>query len=184
MDEYYLAQIFHFAGMFAPRNFSYCNGDLIPITQNEGLYSILGVSYGGDARTNFGLPNLQGRVLTGSDKRTADATYPIGTSGGAFRTTLSVATMPAHNHAAILSFSDSMGTSAIPIADGSVGGSGNLPANPYSSITLSESNRTVSSPTNVAVTSVGEAVPFTHYQPLISIDSIICLSGLYPAKPS
>lgn len=100
--EPFLAQIIMFGGNFAPRGWAYCNGQLLPISQNSALFSLLGTTYGGDGRTNFALPDLRGRVAVNSGGGSAGpglSPRPLGSRSGAERVTMTTTQMPSHNHA-------------------------------------------------------------------------------------
>src|SRR4051812_33388016 len=88
-----IAVVTCFAGNFAPRNWAFCNGQIMSIVQNTALFSILGTTYGGDGQTTFALPDLRGRVPVG-----ASAQYPLGTKIGVETVTLSNSNLPSHTH--------------------------------------------------------------------------------------
>ena len=98
MAEAYVGQIQTFGFNFAPRNWSFCNGQLLSIAQNTSLFSLLGTTYGGDGRTTFGLPDLRGRRITGVGRGPGLETIDWEERGGSVSRTLLVNQMPAHNH--------------------------------------------------------------------------------------
>lgn len=100
MSEPFLGQITLFGFNFAPRGWALCDGQLLPISQNEALFSLLGTMYGGDGRTTFGLPDLRGRVPIHAGKAPGLSNYPQGARGGTETVTLSIDQMPAHSHGA------------------------------------------------------------------------------------
>lgn len=106
MDAPYVGAIFIWAGTFAPQGYAFCNGQTLPIQQNQALYSIIGTYYGGDGTTNFKLPNLCGRMPLGIGQ-SADSAHPnpnsqnLGAFGGQSTATLSINNLPTHNHGAI-----------------------------------------------------------------------------------
>lgn len=98
MAEPYLGEIKMFAGNFAPRGWAFCEGQLLPISSNQGLFSLLGTMYGGDGRTTFALPDLRGRAPIGFGTGIGLTPRPLGARGGQERVILSQAEMPAHSH--------------------------------------------------------------------------------------
>jgi len=110
--EGYLGQIMIFAGNFNPKNWMYCNGAFLPISQNQELFAIIGTTYGGDGRSTFKLPDLQGRAPIGAGSGGGLTTINVGELGGTNKTTLKVNNLPAHNHTLIAS--NSVGDTASP----------------------------------------------------------------------
>jgi microcystin-dependent protein len=100
MSEPFIGQISLFGFNFAPRGWAHCNGQILQISQNTALFSLLGTTYGGDGRTTFGLPDLRGRVPIHPGQGTGLSNYAWGQRGGAENIPLNVQQMPAHNHVA------------------------------------------------------------------------------------
>ena len=98
-----LAQIIMFGGNFAPRGWAFCDGQLLPISQNQALFSILGTIYGGDGRTTFALPELRCRALIHVGNGPGLSSRRLGAKGGTETNTLNVLQIPAHNHTAAIS---------------------------------------------------------------------------------
>src|ERR671921_268521 len=100
MAQPYVGEIRMFAGNFAPAGWMFCEGQLLPISENETLFQLIGTTYGGDGQSTFALPDLQGRVPIhmGSGPGVSQ-TYQIGEAGGVEQVTLTTAQIPAHNHA-------------------------------------------------------------------------------------
>lgn len=99
MDPF-IGQIMMFAGNFAPRSWAFCNGQLLAISQNTALFSILGTTYGGDGRTTFALPDLRGRSPIHPGNGPGLSTFRLGQRGGSEQHTLNIAQMPNHAHSA------------------------------------------------------------------------------------
>src|SRR5690349_22365449 len=95
MAEPFLSEIRLMSFVFAPKGWALCNGQLLPINQNQGLFSLLGTTYGGDGRVNFALPDLRGRVPVDTDF----GSYPLGQRAGSEAVTLSPQELPIHRHA-------------------------------------------------------------------------------------
>ena len=98
MSEPFIAEIRIFAGNFAPRGWAFCDGQLLQISQNTALFSLVGTTYGGDGRTTFGLPNLKGRAPMHAGGGPDLTERRLGQSGGAETVTLTEADMPTHTH--------------------------------------------------------------------------------------
>src|SRR5216684_7480455 len=98
MSSPFVAEIRMFAGNFAPTGWALCNGQLMPISQNTALFSLLGTFYGGDGKTTFGLPNLQGSIPISQGQGGGLSDYFVGQSGGEQTVTLLTTEMPQHNH--------------------------------------------------------------------------------------
>lgn len=176
----YLATIMMFGGNFAPRNWAFCAGQVIPISQNSALFSLLGTYYGGDGRVSFGLPDLRGRAVVGVGSGSGLSPYQIGQSGGSENETLLSTQMPAHTHAGtfnVLATSNSA-SSEQP--------NGNILATPGSEIYATPNT----TPTvqygaglSVNVNPAGNSQAFSIMQPYLAVNFVICVSGMYPSRP-
>ena len=176
-----IGQIVLFAGNFAPRNWAFCNGQILAIAQNTALFSILGTTYGGNGQTTFGLPNLQGRVPIHPGQGAGLSNYVLGETAGTENVTLLVTQMPAHTHTATVTINASEAATA-PTDDpkGAVpaGGSGQ---NVYN--TTPDGSTTMNA--RMATATVGPAggnQPFSVVQPFQCINYIICLYGIFPSR--
>ncbi len=168
MAEPFLGEISPVAFNFAPQGWALCNGQLLPINQNQALFSLLGTSFGGDGRTTFGLPNLQGRVIVSSSPN-----YPLGGTGGVEAVTLNVTQIPSHSHAPVCS--TGTGSAAVP--------SGLVWAGSSSNETLYQ---TGSGPNGSMapglITSSGNSQPHSNLQPFQVVNFIIALAGVFPSQ--
>ena len=180
--EPFIGEIKIFAGNFAPRDWALCNGQLLPISQNTALFSLLGTTYGGDGRTTFGLPNLSGRVPIHAGKGEGLSNYGLGESGGVEGVTLEAATIPSHTHAGSLAVSSAEGTMFTPstttfLAKGVVkdGRSKLGDASIYSET----SNETMNG-VNIANTGGGQS--HENRQPYLAVNYIIALNGIFPSR--
>ena len=98
MTEPFTGEIRMFGGTFAPRNWSFCNGDLISIAQNDALFSLIGTIYGGNGRTTFGLPDLRGRIPIHAGSGPGLSNRPIGQKSGSETATVNTNQLPSHTH--------------------------------------------------------------------------------------
>lgn len=170
MSDPFLGEIVMFAGNFAPRSWSLCNGQLLPISQNQALFSILGTTYGGDGETTFGLPELRGRVPMHPGNGPGLANRQLGQKGGQQTTTLTTAHLPAHNHLM-------RGNSGQPDESNPQGG---FPANSGAT-----GEDLYASGTNVnmgATTNTGSGVPFSNEMPFQCVNFIIAIQGIFPSR--
>jgi len=165
MSEPFLAEVKIVGFNFAPRGWAACDGQLVPISQNQALYSLLGTMYGGDGRTTFGLPDLRGRtpihVGTG---------HPQGQRSGSENVGLSVSQIPSHRHAYRATCADASsisptGTKLAPTAERSYRASGELRA---------------MHPAAVANTGGGQG--HNNMQPYLALNFVIALQGLFPPR--
>ena len=162
-----------FGGNFAPRGYAFCNGQLLSISQNTALFSILGTTYGGNGTTNFALPNLQGRVPIHFGNGAGLSPYVLGQQAGTEGVTLNSSQMPIHNH--LVNSVGNGGNQASPV--------GGLPAVESTGTSLNYSNAAATgqmSPTTIA--NAGGNLPFTVIQPYLAINFIIALQGIFPSR--
>jgi microcystin-dependent protein len=171
MSEPFIAEIRIFAGNFAPRGWAFCNGQLLPISQNTALFSLIGTTYGGDGRTTTALPNLQGRAPMHPGRGPGLTARTLGQQGGAETVTLTEAQMPGHNHAAtVYGRPGDLGDPAGRSLARSSGANVYAPAN---SLVPMGSN---------ALTATGGGSPHNNVQPYLALNFIIALVGLYPSR--
>lgn len=166
MGTPFLSEIKIMSFGFAPKGWALCNGQLMGINQNQALFSLLGTTYGGDGRVNFGLPNLQGRTPI----HMGDG-FTLGELGGEQGHTLLVSELPSHVHAANAS-STSTGGSANP-ATQYLGGFNSL----YHS---ADANLTAIVPSTLSQTGGSQAHP--NMQPFLTLSFCIALSGIFPSQ--
>ncbi|MDF1696819.1 MAG: tail fiber protein [Saprospiraceae bacterium] len=165
MDPF-IGQVILFGGNFAPRGWSFCEGQLLAISSHSALFSILGTIYGGDGRTTFGLPDLRGRIAIQAGRGPGLTDYSLGERGGTERNTHTIANMPSHNHVVSVPTSNAAGTEP----------SGVLGA---AAIYAEEAN---SSYAGVTVTHTGNQQPVNNMQPYLAVNYIIALVGVYPSR--
>ncbi len=167
-----------FAGTFAPRNWSLCQGQTISIASNTALFSILGTTYGGNGTTTFMLPNLQGRKIVGAGNGPGLSPYTLGQNGGSENVTLTLNQMPAHIHplqiTATTKGTDEIGTNSEPegawYAGNGAGYSGT------SNAKMQAYN------VNITMSTVGAGTPYEILQPYLGMNYIICQFGVFPAR--
>ena len=165
MAEPFLSEIRIMSFNFPPKGWALCNGQLLPINQNQGLFSLLGTTYGGDGRVNFALPDLRGR----SQIHMGDG-HTLGEKAGSEAVTISQQTMPQHIH--FLQGSKNQAT--LDVVDNAL--LGKVQATIYSS---SVSNLAVFDPSSV--TNFGGSQPHTNMQPFLVLSFCIALQGIFPS---
>ncbi len=160
----FLGEIKIFTFNFAPRGWALCNGQILPINQNQALFSLLGTTYGGNGQTTFALPNLQGRMPVH-----VGGGIPLGQSGGAETETLLPAQMPGHSHAVKCS---------------SNAGSATDPSNAYWAVTpgsaYGAAPNAAMAPQAIAATGGGQ--PHNNMPPYLALNFCIALQGIFPAR--
>ena len=175
-DTPYLGEIKICSFNFAPRGWAFCEGQLLPINQNQALFSLLGTTYGGNVVTNFALPDLRGRMVIGSGDG-----YVLGQIGGEVSHTLTNAEMPLHNH--ILTATNSAATTNKPSSQ-------TMLASPADIIfpQVTKNVNTYAAPGSVVQLSpltsgsVGGSQPHNNMMPFITVRYIIALQGIFPSS--
>ena len=167
-----IGEIRMFAGNFAPTGWAFCQGQLLPIAQNQALFSLLGTTYGGDGRTTFALPDLRGRVPVGFGQGLGLSNRVIGDQFGSELVTLNINQMPSHYHT----------VNAVTTE-----GNQNLPTNslPANTKALDKEYSDANANTTMKATMVnptGGSQPFGVSQPSLGVNFIIALQGIYPSR--
>ena len=175
----FIAEIVMFGGNFAPRGWALCDGQLLPISQNQALFSLLGTTFGGDGRTNFALPDLRGRAAIHPGNGPGLSSYRLGQKGGAESVTLAVTQIPSHNHSvsAVLKGKDSSGNSASPTGN-------SLASKSRTNIYSSDAPNVDMKSGSVAVTesNVGGSQSHENRMPFQAVNHIIALTGVFPSR--
>jgi microcystin-dependent protein len=166
MSEPFLSEIKIFSFSFAPKGWALCNGQLLPISQNTALFSLLGTTYGGDGRTTFGLPNLKARIPMHVGNG-----HTLGESDGSETVTLTTPEMPAHTHSAACSNV----AGANPGAKGNVWAPDNNGNAPYS--TASGTSMAAN-----AIGTTGGGQPHPNVAPFEVLNFCIALQGIFPSQ--
>jgi microcystin-dependent protein len=156
---------------FAPRGWAFCDGQILPISQNQSLYSLLGTTYGGDGRTTFALPDLRGRVSIGPDQGPGLPNYSWGQSGGSNTITLTEAQLPQHNHA--LNVKSDMGNNDNPSGQ-------YLASNSEGIKHYSDSAGAAAS--NGSIGNSGGSQAHNNMQPYLGIYHCIAMQGVFPSR--
>jgi microcystin-dependent protein len=170
MSEPFIGEIQMFAGTFAPRNWAFCDGQLLAVSQNDALFSLLGTIYGGDGRTTFGLPDLRGRLPVHMGTGPGLTPRPIGQKTGQENVTLAINHLPSHSHQLKLSSDAADSTERSALTRAQTTEDGYSTAGP---------NETLAS---AAMAASGGSQPHTNVQPFLCINFIIALTGIYPSR--
>ena len=175
MSNPFVGEVRVFAGNFPPSGWAFCNGQLLPISQNTALFSLLGTNYGGDGRSNFGLPNLQGAfpVHAGASAGPGLSQRLTGQAGGAETVTLTTAQLPAHGHTMEAANGATTGTpdSTVSLAPTSNGSAlYRAPDGTYLN----------TAPTDLAAS--GGGIPHNNLPPYLALSFIIALQGVFPPR--
>jgi len=170
MAQPYVGEVRLFAGNFAPAGWMYCDGTLLPISEYETLFNLIGTTYGGDGQSTFGLPDMRGRIPV-HQGTLAGVTYQLAQMAGVETVTLTTQQIPAHSHALVASADNSNQTNA----------AGNVLAQvptytPYIQITA---NTALAAN---AISPTGGSQPHSNMQPYLGINFIISLFGIFPSQ--
>ena len=168
MAEPFLGEIRVVSFVFAPKGWALCNGQLLPINQNQALFALLGTTYGGDGRVNFALPDFRGRVPA----HFGDG-LTLGQTGGAQDVTVSVANLPQHDHA--------LRASAAPASSTVAGGNVLAKKARFGKDVFAPPANLVQMNPN-ALTTVGGSQPHPNLQPFLTLNFVIALQGIFPSQ--
>jgi microcystin-dependent protein len=166
MAQPYVGEIRMFAGNFAPAGWMFCEGQLLPISEYETLFNLIGTTYGGDGQSTFALPDLRGRLPLHFGNG-----FTLAETGGAETITLTVQQIPAHTHALLAA-----GAPGDQINPG-----GNLSANSFN-VTPYINDVPNGNMNPGAITSIGGSQPHSNFQPYLCVDFIISLFGIFPSQ--
>src|SRR5262245_50684369 len=168
MAEPFLSEIRIMSFVFAPKGWALCDGQLLPINQNQALFSLLGTTFGGDGRVNFGLPDLRGRVPIHMSSG-----HPLGDRGGEQAHTLSISELPTHTH--VLRASTSSAHAVPPTPQG-----GNILADSAPGAAYRGPGNLVSM-NPASVTNTGGTQAHINLQPFLTLSFCIALQGIFPS---
>jgi microcystin-dependent protein len=186
MADYFVGQIVLFPFNFPPTGFAFCQGQLLPLAQNTALFSLLGTQYGGDGKTTFALPNLQGIAALGFGQGPGLSNYPQGTTGGSEAIALTAQAMPRHTHAmtaTAVSCHGGPGNERTP--------AGNLPATESTGVTATYSGAaanatmragSIGASGSATVAAAGSGNPHENRQPYLVMNYCIALQGIFPQR--
>lgn len=169
MAQPYVGEIRLFAGNFAPAGWMFCEGQLLPISENETLFQLIGTTYGGDGESTFALPDLRGRVPVHTGTSSLGTTYVLAETGGVEEVTLTTNQIASHSHPLLASLD--VPTMSTP--------GNNVTGQAASKIYRSGAPGIALTPQ--AVASVGGSQPHTNFQPYLCVDFIISLFGIFPS---
>ena len=170
MSDPYIGEIRMFGGNFAPNGWMFCDGQLLPIAENDALFTLIGTTYGGDGQSTFALPNLQSRVPIHAGTGGDGITYQLAEQAGVESVTLTVQQIPIHTHPLLGSITTA--STQLP--------GGNIPAQGAGQIYTA-----ASSPIQIAPQAVGPnggSQPHENLQPYLCINFIISLFGIFPSQ--
>ena len=170
MAEPFLGEIRMFGFNFAPSGWAFCNGQLLPISQNTALFSLLGTTYGGNGTSTFALPNLQSRVAVHMGEGSGLSDYVLGQNGGSETTTLLESQLPAHSH--VVNVDNGAGSFEKP--------AGHVPARSSAKAYARTSDGSTLNASTVSTT--GSNQPFNNLQPYLVLNFCIALQGIFPSR--
>jgi len=172
MSDPYLGEIRMFAGNFAPVGWAFCAGQLMSISQNEALFTLLGTFYGGDGVQTFALPDLRGRVPIHQGQGQGLSSYIIGQIAGVEQVTLTSNNLPTHGHFAVASTNAADATSPSNTFVAVAG----TPSTPY------VTGVAAGALTPVAIAPTGGSIPHENLMPFLCVSFIIAIEGIFPSQ--
>ena len=176
MSSPFVAEIRIFGFNFAPKGWAFCNGQILPLSQNTALFSLLGTTYGGDGKSNFALPNLQGSAPLQQGQGAGLSLYDLGQTGGEQAVTLLDSEMPSHTHT--VQADTAAGTLIPPTGAAWATPGAGRNVNIYH---VSDANNVLMNPLGVSV--AGGSQPHNNMPPYLGLNFCIALQGIFPARP-
>ncbi|SDT23512.1 Microcystin-dependent protein [Mucilaginibacter mallensis] len=176
-----LAMIFAFGSNFAPQGFLFCSGQLLSISSNAAVFSLLGTTYGGNGINTFALPDLRGRAPIGQGQGPGLSNYVLGQASGTENTSILISNLPSHTHT--LNVNNGTGTTGIPgtttyLSKGPVTGSG--PTAEVGKIYTTTAPNTTLAGNAIGLT--GSNIPISILQPYLAVSYIIAMFGIFPSR--
>jgi microcystin-dependent protein len=169
----YLGAIFIFAGNFAPRGYQLCQGQLLPISQNAALFSILGTTYGGNGTSTFALPDLRGRAPIGQGNGPGLNPVVLGEIAGSQNVSILTSNLPAHNHMINCDSGGAAGTNP----------AGSIPGNPgLGQLAIYSAGPANGQMLQSMVANTGGNIPISVQNPFLGISYIIAMEGIFPSR--
>ncbi len=170
MSEPFVGEIRMFAGNFAPRGWAFCDGQLLAVSQNDALFSLLGTIYGGDGRTTFGLPDVRGRIPLHQGTGPGLSPRSLGSKGGEEKVTLTTNQLASHTHN--FNANSAMATDFAP--------QGKVLA--QASVAIYENANADTSLASSSIANAGGSQSHTNLMPTLCVNFIIALVGIYPSR--
>ena len=179
MSQPYIAQVMLFAFNFAPRNWAFCNGALMPISQNQALFSLVGTTYGGDGRVTFGLPNIHDSSVMSIGQGPGLSNYVLGENSGVSQVALTQTQMPAHTHTVYAGGTPSQSNIvATPPQDGWIA---NHDVGPVTDVLFAPAPGGQTFASQV-ISIGGGSQPHENEQPYLGMNYCIALFGIFPSR--
>jgi microcystin-dependent protein len=175
MSQPFIGEVRAVGFTFAMRDWAYCDGQILSISQNSALFAILGTSFGGNGSTTFGLPNMQGNAAMSMGQGPGLSNWQLGEQVGTPAETLTVQQMPMHNHAAVGAAAAPGVETAGPVNGSTIGRT--TPASLYTN--------TTTPPVAFSQKAIGQAggsQPQNNLQPLLTVNFLICMFGIFPSR--
>lgn len=189
MSEPFVGEIRMFGFNFAPRNWAFCAGQLMPISQYSAVFSLLGTTYGGDGRSTFALPDLRGRAPINQGQGPGLQHYQLGKQGGTELNYINVSQMPAHSHTATPSLTSHQpatnATADLPTPDGNVPASSVFVRDAVNTYAATSDNSKLQPGTvdgSIAIGNAGGGQPVENMMPFLTMNYCIALVGIYPSR--
>ncbi|MFA5836995.1 MAG: tail fiber protein [Bellilinea sp.] len=173
MADPFVAEIRIFGFNFAPKGWAFCDGQLLPLSQNTALFSLLGITYGGDGKSNFALPDLQGRAPMHPGQGPGLSLHDLGETGGSDTVTLLESEIPAHYHPLL---------AANEVGDYPAPGGASFSRVTTDAIYQSDTNTNLVSMSDQALAPVGGDMPHNNLQPYLTMSFCIAMQGVFPPR--
>ena len=177
----YVGEIRLFAGNFAPAGWAFCDGSLLPISENEVLFQLIGTTYGGDGQSTFAIPDFRGRVPIGAGQGVGLSNRILGENAGQEIVTITTANMPSHSHTGRVVVNNTNASTSVPNTNSSIATSGSFSGRSFLPNLSYNSNVPDILIQTVTTSSVGNSTPVSISRPRLGLNYIISLFGIFPS---
>ena len=179
MSQPFVGQVIMFGGNFAPAGWATCSGQLLPISEYETLFNLIGTTFGGDGQSTFGLPDLQGRIPIHNGQGSGLSNYVLGQAAGTETVTLTIQQIPAHNH--LIGVPSTPANQSVPAGNTILANENSNAPGCGNAFTYAAAGSAQTAMVSTSIANTGSSQSHNNIQPVMAVTYIISLFGIYPS---